>query len=350
MTRWRNFLYSSDGAPDEGNYLVKIKKLLKTKDQVNIDLAFQLLRALEQPTYITLHRLLKATNLSKTMGLYFEQGVFRFLPFKDNSLSLANCDIQCFPSGFSQISYLQHLYLSFNPLGELPENIDEMNLLQTLDLTHTLLTQLPPAIVQLKHLTSLFLHGTQIEDLSLLADMPQLRYLSLTQSQALKLTPEILKHWTQLEHVYLYDAYNQVPETISNLPCVHRQEGFFIRDEINEQCFLKFDVDKKEFFIQIGYWGNRAVTVLEWAAYERWLGTYAANPLEETYIRVHYYYQDNVGGWQVLIRLLDTIETSSKVKIFWTYDQANTGGWELMEMQEVIEILMEDYAISIETQ
>lgn len=342
MTHWRNFFYSSDGNPDEGDYLLKIKQLLKTREHVNIDLAFQLLRSIEQPAYITLHRLLKATNLNKTMGLYFEQGAFRFLPFRGNSLSLSGCDIQAFPQELSSLASLHHLYLSFNPLDALPENIADLHLLQTLDLTHTGITELPTSLSRLSHLTSLFLQGTQITDITFLGKMPQLQYLSLTQAQVFLLTPELLAQCSQLKSVYVYDAYADIPEVVSNLPQIKPQQRFFIYDEANEQCFLKFDVTQREFAVQVGYWGNRVISATEWAVFERWLGLYALNPLPETHIKVWYYYQDSIGGWQILMRLLEAIENKSQVKILWACDDANVDGWEMME------VLVDDYAISIE--
>lgn len=342
MTHWRNFFYSSDGNPDEGDYLLKIKQLLKTRERVNIDLAFQLLRGIEQPAYITLHRLLKATDLSKTMGLYFEQGAFRFLPFRENSLSLSGCGIQAFPQELSSLATLHYLYLSFNPLDTLPENISDLHLLQTLDLTHTGITELPASLPRLSHLTSLFLQGTQISDITFLGKMPQLQYLSLTRAQALLLTPELLAQCPQLKSVYVHDAYADVPELVSSLPEVKPQQRFFIYDETGEQCFLKFDVTQQEFVVQVGYWGNRVISATEWAIFERWLGLYALNPLPETQIKVWYYYQDSIGGWQILMRLLEAIENKSQVKILWACDDANVDGWEMME------VLVDDYAISIE--
>jgi hypothetical protein len=342
MTHWRNFFYSSDGNPDEGDYLLKIKQLLKTRERVNIDLAFQLLRSIEQPAYITLHRLLKATDLSKTMGLYFEQGVFRFLPFRGNSLSLSGCGVQTFPQELDSLASLHHLYLSFNPLDTLPESIAHLRLLQTLDLTHTGISELPHALSSLPHLTSLFLQGTQITDIIFLSQMPQLQYLSLARAQALLLTPELLAQCPQLKSVYVYDAYADMPEIVSNLPQIKSQQSFFIYDEADEQCFLKFDVVKQEFAVQVGYWGNRVISATEWAIFERWLGLYALSPLPETQIKVVYYYQDSVGGWQILMRLLEAIENQSQVKILWACDDANVDGWEMME------VLVDDYAISIE--
>ncbi|EAY27293.1 leucine-rich repeat domain-containing protein [Microscilla marina] len=342
MTHWRNFFYSSDGNSEEGNYLLKIKQLLKTRDKVNIDLAFQLLRSIEQPAYITLHRLLKATDLNKTMGLYFEQGAFRFLPFRGNSLSLSGCDVQAFPSELSPVAYLRHLYFSFNPIDALPDSITDLPLLQTLDLTHTRLTTLPTPLSQLQHLKSLFLHGTQIQDISWLVNMPQLRYLSLTRAQSFLLTPEVIRQCPQLKSVYVYDAYSDIPEVVAKLPCVKPYQNFFIYDEEGDQCFLKFDIYKQEFAIQIGYWGNRVISAMEWAIFERWLGMYALNPLPETRVKVWYYYQDNIGGWQILMRLLEAVEKSSQIKILWACDDANVDGWEMME------VLVDDYAISIE--
>lgn len=342
MTHWRNLFYSSDGNSNEDDFLLKIKKLLKTREKVNIDLAFQLLRSIEQPAYITLHRLLKSTDLSRTMGLYFEQGAFRFLPFRGNSLSLSGCGVQAFPQDLSPLAYLHHLYLSFNPFEALPSHIADLHLLQTLDLTHTGITKLPDSLSQLKNLTSLFLHGTQVQDIDWLGKMPQLQYLSLTQEQAFLLSPEILAQCPQLKSVYVYNAYSDIPEVISNLSQVKSQQNFFIYDETGEQCFLRFDIHQQAFAIQVGYWGNRAISAMEWAVFERWLGLYALNPLPETKIKVWYYYQDSIGGWQILMRLLEAIENKSKVTILWACDNANVDGWEMME------VLMDDYAVNIE--
>ncbi len=342
MTQWDNFLYSSEGNSGQDSHLVKIKKLLKTRNIVNIDLAFQLLRSLPQPADLTLHRLLKATDANKTLGLYFEQGVFRFLPFKQRCLSLSGCSIQRFPPDLTELSFLHHLYLSFNPITTLPEEIDRLPVLQTLDLTHTLIAHLPASLPSLNYLKYLFLHGTHLSDISELASFQRLQVLSVNQTLALQLTPQVLKKWPSLQQLYVYDAYPDLPEKISNLPVVQAWEQFSIGDYTGRQQFVKLQVDEQKFALQIGYWGERVISELEWANFERWLGVYKSNPLPETNIWVVFHYQDNIGGWQILMRLLDTLEQLTQIKMVWVCDDDNYDGWEMMD------VLKDDYAISIE--
>jgi len=342
MAQWNSFLYSSEGNSGQDSHLVKIKKLLKTREAANIDLAFQLLRSLQQPADLTLHRLLKATDANKTLGLYFEQGVFRFLPFKQKCLSLSGCSIQRFPENLTEISFLHHLYLSFNPIENLPLGIDRLPVLQTLDLTHTSIEKLPVALRKLGYLKYLFLHGTHLSDLSLLASLPRLQVLSLNKALATQLTPQLLKKWPQLRKLYVYESYPDLPEKISNLPVVQAWENFSIADYTSQQSFVRFEVDQQKFALQIGYWGERVISELEWANFERWLGAYKSNPLPETHLWVVFHYMDNIGGWQILMRLLDTLENLTKIKITWVCDEDNYDGWEMME------VLKDDYAIYIE--
>lgn len=342
MSHWNHVLYSSDGTPEENNHLLKIKRLLKTRETVNIDLAFQLLRSLQQPADLTLHRLLKATDLNKTLGLYFEQGTFRFLPFKNKSLSLANCGIQCFPQDLSLLSFLQHLHLAFNLIESLPETIYQLPVLRTLDLTQTSIAQLPAALPQLRYIEALYLYGTPLEDITLVTCLPYIQYLSLNTTQAKQLTPELIAKWPLIKHIYVYEAYQDIPEVVSNLPMVKAWEKFVIYDDTKKECFVKFDIDEASFAIQIGYWGNRHISELEWAKFERWLGIYRGNPLPETHIKVWFYYQDNIGGWQILMRLLDNIENTSQLKVTWFCDEGNMDGWEVMEA------LKDDYLMTME--
>lgn len=344
MTQWNDFLYDSDGAPTQDSHLIKIKKLLKTRDTVNIDLAFQLLRSLQKPADLTLHRLLKATDANKTLGLYFEQGTFRFLPFKQKCLSLSRCGIQRFPDDLTEISFLQHLLLSFNPIEVLPNEIYRLPVLQTLDLTYTSLEKLPDSLTQVSYLKALFLQGTQLADISLLNRFHQLQVLSLNAQMARQLTPQVLKNWPCLQRVYVYDAYQDLPEKISNLPVVQAWEQYVILGYDQKQTFVNFDVNQQKFVLQIGYWEERVISELEWATFERWLGIYRSNPLPETKIKVIFHYQDNIGGWQILMRLLDTLENLTQIKIIWVCEEDNFDGWEMME------VLRDDYAIQIEHQ
>ncbi|OJJ19215.1 hypothetical protein BKI52_20605 [marine bacterium AO1-C] len=342
MAQWNNFLYSSEGNSGQDSHLVKIKKLLKTRDTVNIDLAFQLLRSLQQPADLTLHRLLKATDAKKTLGLYFEQGVFRFLPFKQKCLSLSGCSIQRFPEDLAELSFLYHLYLSFNPIETLPQEITALPVLQTLDLTHTSIDELPLTFTELRYLKHLFLYGTCLSDISLLTSFPRLEVLSLNQTLASQLTPQLLKKWPNLQKLYVYEAYPDLPEKVSNLLVIKAWESFSIVDYISQQSFISFQVDQQKFALQIGYWGERVISELEWASFERWLRIYKTNPLPETNIWVVFHYQDNIGGWQILMRMLDTLENLTQIKITWVCDEDNYDGWEMMD------VLRDDYAIYIE--
>lgn len=342
MSHWNQVLYSSDGTPEEEKHLLKIERLLKTRETANIELAFQLLRSLQQPADLTLHRLLKATDLNKTLGLYFEQGAFRFLPFKNRSLSLANCSIQCFPQDLSSLSFLHHLYLAFNLMESLPETIHQLLTLRTLDLTHTSIAQLPATLPQLKYIEALYLYGTPLEDLVLVARLPYIQYLSLNTTQAKQLTPELIAKWPLIKCIYVYEAYQDIPEVVSDLPVVKAWEKFVIYDDAGKECLVKFDVDEGSFSIQIGYWGNRHISELEWANFERWLGIYRDKPLSETHVKVWFYYQDNIGGWQILMRLLDNIENTSQLKVTWFCEEGNIDGWEVMEA------LKDDYLLTIE--
>ncbi|HAS39575.1 MAG TPA: hypothetical protein DCS93_03810 [Microscillaceae bacterium] len=342
MTQWNNFLYSSEGSSEQDNHLIKIKKLLKTRETTNIDLAFQLLRSLQQPADLTLHRLLKATDVNKALGLYFEQGIYRFLPFKQKCLSLSGCSIQRFPEDLAEISFLHHLYLSFNPIEVLPERIDYLPVLQTLDLTNTSIEKLPVSLSKLGYLKHLYLSGTHLSDLSLLTALPKLQVLSLNKALATQLTPQLLKKWPYLQKLYVQEAYSDLPEKISNLPIVQAWEQFAIVDYTSQKSFVRFQTDQQKFALQIGYWGERVISELEWANFERWLGIYKSNPLPETNLWVVFHYQDNIGGWQILMRLLDTLENLTKIKITWVCDEDNHDGWEMME------VLKDDYALSIE--
>jgi leucine-rich repeat protein SHOC2 len=92
------------------------------------------------------------------------------------SLSLSNNRLVSLPDSIGNLSNLQSLCISNNQLKMLPDSLGNLSNLKELVLNYNQLTRLPNSISNLTQLGWIYISGNSITDLSILQNIPRLRY------------------------------------------------------------------------------------------------------------------------------------------------------------------------------
>ena len=122
------------------------------------------------------------------------------------------------PVCLTQLSSLEDLNLSYNPLKELPKWIGELKSLRILKITNSGLKELPEEIGLLENLVELNARGNQLEDLpDTIGNLKSLRILELYQN-ILKSIPKSIGCLSNLKKLDLKEnKIKTFPESVGNL-------------------------------------------------------------------------------------------------------------------------------------
>lgn len=210
----------------ENEVLQKLKEMIRSGDETNIALAFQLMKGLNMSAY-DLIRLVN--DRDKRDYLCFKNGYMK--PFADlnvldfgrwkqklkeipdeiaeltrlKRIILPGHHLLTLPSEIGQLKELEWLNLYDNQINHLPLTIGELDGLRWLFLRDNFLETLPESIGSLKNLIRLNLSNNQLIDLpEEIGKLPLLDELNLN-NNALTSLPESLQYLKKLTRLYIKD-------------------------------------------------------------------------------------------------------------------------------------------------
>lgn len=161
---------------------------------------------------------LKELNIDSTYVTVLPETVFQIPNLE--TLIASSCQISHFAPAPSHS--LSQLYLSDNPLKELPENINLLSALTEISLTNTKIKRLPEALFNCTAIQNLYLSNTAISAISTaVAQLKQLQCLAISNTQIYKL-PAPLKALPLIEirfsEYQIQQFYKKLKSFIAAIP------------------------------------------------------------------------------------------------------------------------------------
>lgn len=215
--------YVTEITPD---IIQKLKTMIRSGDEVNITLAFQLMKGLNLKNR-DLEQIVK--DRDKRDYLCFRNGYMA--PFADlNVLDFGRWKqkVKEVPYEIEELTNLKRIILPGHHLTTLPEAIGNLKKLEWLNLYDNRITSLPEAVGGLKGLRWLFLRDNFLERLpSSVGSLKNLIRLNLSNNK-LKDIPEEVGELPLLDELNLNNnGLNELPESLQNLKKLTR---LYIKD------------------------------------------------------------------------------------------------------------------------
>jgi Leucine-rich repeat (LRR) protein len=224
----------------------KIKALISSNDDTNVELGIELMKSLKGPLlYPFMQKLARKDEyLLLAINAELEEGLKRLqvqqirvanrnqeLPpmqlgqsigaLKDlEVIDLQNLNLQNFPDSIGQLTKLKEISMNNNAIRHLPESIVNLERLKILNLTNNPIERLPEAFGNLEKLRELNLSGTNLKELpASIANCKRLEFFNLANVQPLERLPPELFMPLQLSSIYVGNtAIKELPENIELKP------------------------------------------------------------------------------------------------------------------------------------
>jgi Leucine-rich repeat (LRR) protein len=223
-----------------------ILTLLKSDDDVNHELAFQMLEGIGivgnselaglltcRPEYLL--RCFK-NNWKIILSLVYEIN-FRYHPIPQlphdvdllenlKVLSLSHCNLVSLPVSIGKLQNLKHLVLNYNSLSSLPSEVGELIGLVELSLVGNKFNELPSSVLNLHNLEILSLIDNNLQDLPKgLSHLSQLRKVILRNNKLTELPMELC----MLENLEILDlADNDIVRLPNALCCLKNLKSLYL--------------------------------------------------------------------------------------------------------------------------